>query len=121
MLRASKSRHSSAIWPIGRRRIVMPFSANSIAISDRTKVRHEKATDWSELCESLPYRPDSGWDLSCLGAESPLSSASPKTLLHTRCFDHRACPLRRPRHVESDLLQSESLVENELVLARFCL
>ena len=56
----------------------MPCSANSIAISDRAKVRHEKTTHWPERCESTPHWPDSGWDLPCFGAESRLSSENRK-------------------------------------------
>ncbi len=37
----NRSRTSSLIWPIGRRRTVMPCSASSTAISARKKVPHE--------------------------------------------------------------------------------
>src|SRR5271167_1640640 len=99
----------------------MPCSASSTAISDRKTVQHETPDRRPPCRGSVRGGPNPRRALPRSSAESPVSSASTKALLHSYPHRSRARPIFRPCHFQPPLLQPQGPVEVQLVPARLWL
>src|SRR5450755_2440691 len=118
-LPASRSRTSSPIWLIGRRKIAMRFYASSTATREVRKVRHEALLRVSPAGGRFGHPLGSRRTFPRPGGSRAISLAQAKALLRDPLRRSQTYASDRMFHHRSPLLHTQSYVEAELVPARF--